>query len=448
MKIAFAITNSGVYRNFIDSGSLREISSLQDLHLITTSSVPFPEGYDHSVLQLKDVGKRYRYREFFNFLSMKRYDNRAKTFPIKFRFVFWKNASLKRKIAASFFSIPFIYEISVWILEKILGTLPEIDHVIKKLSPDVIVIVSGGASDSNSIDLLKSAKKFQIPNLVIMYNWDNVSCKGVWTVQPEHFAVWGEQTRKFAEKILGIGPSDIHIIGAPHFEHHKAQEKKQVFPKDPKKTYILFPGSARYHSDIDHLQFLESEIELNRLPWVIVYRPHPWREFKKNEKSFFHYSFQHIMMDPQLVEIYQKCLINPRSNIGFVPELFYYKDLFFTVDVVICPLGTMAIESMIAGKPVVLMTFPDENFEFSINIIKKYDHHDCWELFGTRIECDDFKTIVSKIKLAVDKAKEKDFAERLKHEVNYVCFQSLESYSLRLQAILEEIMTNSPTSNK
>ena len=145
------------------------------------------------------------------------------------------------------------------------------------------------------------------------------------------------------------------------------------------------------------------------------------------------------MMDLQLIEIYQNCINKSGSNKSFIPDLKYYKKLFQTVDVVISPLGTMAIESMIIGKPVILLTFPDEKHEFSINIIQNYDHHECWTKFKTPIKCDNFSTIILLIERAISNGQDQQYVSLLKEEVKYVVHNDQRTYAMRLKELIETI---------
>ena len=287
VKILVSLGSGGAYRSFIESKSFSELNKengyeMNYLMIKNSSKFDLP-----GMIQIQSPGnpKRMKWREFFSFLSMKRFSSRAHTFPLKFDWVFWKKSSLKRKIVSIVFSKPFLYEFSVKILEVFLGTIKEVDDVLTNTAPDLVIIISAGTNDSFATDVLKSCKHHGIKNLMIMYNWDNVSCKGVMPILPDHFGTWGEQTKKFAMQIHTLKEEQVHVLGAPHFQQYYEDSgiSEQAFEKEAGIKYILFPGSARYHSDIDHLMFLESEIIKHSKKWKIVYRPHPWKEFAQDE---------------------------------------------------------------------------------------------------------------------------------------------------------------------
>ena len=433
-------------RNFIDSGAFSELEKNFEIHYLLSSTVTkkINSKNIHRIIN-DNVQKRTLSRYRTNYLIMKRHQKRSMSFALKYRGTFYRHLSFFKKTAFNFLSLPGVCETFVYFNEQYLTTLKEIDQILEQNRPDFILIPSG-FSDSFSIDCLKSAKKASVPHLLLMFNWDNVSCKGLFPENPDYLGVWGDQTQEQAIKIHRMKPENIFILGSPQFETYfehtqvSVEMKKEILSKNKisgEKTVILYLGISRYRDEIALLTLLEDAIRLGHLDNVhILYRPHPWRELDPLEENFFDCQFQHISMDIQLKDHYiatktQKNY-NPKT---FVPDYHYPPQLLASVDAVISSLTTMGIEAMIMGKPVLLPAFPDDRFSFSVDSLIQYDHHNCWEKFRDAIVCKEkilfIKNCQQLLKLAIDP----DVSRRTKEDVKYVVFSDTSTYAQRLNKL-------------
>src|SRR5918994_2987026 len=78
------------------------------------------------------------------------------------------------------------------------GLNPDLHPLMEELKPDLVIAPSGG-TDNLVIDAIRSAKALGITSLVLVYNWDNLSSKGTFPVEPDYLGVVGPQSVKHAE---------------------------------------------------------------------------------------------------------------------------------------------------------------------------------------------------------------------------------------------------------
>ncbi len=442
-KIVIPICTNLVVRNFIESGAFRDLSRHYELYFISLSSV---NKEIHLVncftVSNRDLPRRAKLRTRSDFISMKRFQKRSATFPIKYYETYYKLLPFQKKIVADFLTLPVVAECFMKVNEFTLGTMSEVDKIVEQIKPDFMLIPSA-FNDSFTIDCLKTAKKKGIKHLFVMFNWDNVSSKGVLPVLPDYIAVWGEQTREHANKIHRIPNECIFILGSPQFEHYRRDlkltreefRKKNEVPLD--KKVLLFAGMSRLSDEISILCMLEEAIEKGELPDVhILFRPHPWKAVQPYEKNFFDCGFRHITMDVQLCDHYKKILQNPKESVHqdtFTPDYEYYPSLFNAIDGVISPGTTLGIEAMAMGKPVLIKAFPDDDGRFWADVqIHAYEHHSCWKKMKGTIICSEKKAFIKDCNKLLELIHHADISEVIKKEVRYVVYNDEQFYSQRL----------------
>ena len=448
-RILIAISSDLYKRNFVDSGALSELAKAYELCFLLSSAVKlaWPNTY---CVKNDDIENRTKKRWRLQFITMKRFASRSSTFAIKYKEHLYRHLNSWNKFRFQVVSLPGIAELFVKMTEISLGTLKEVDRYLDEINPD-FAIVPSGFLDSFSSDCIKSLKKRKIKHLMLMGNWDNVSSKGVLTVKPDYLGVWGEQGKEAAFKIHQIPSERVFILGSPQFEVYfkKVIQSKVEFchlnllPVD--KRILLYVGTSRWVDEIAILSHLDKAIENDELSNVHVhYRPHPWKEISSDEKNFFDCGFKYTTMDHQLIDHYQKLLTDPAyktSRNGFMPEYSYYLSLFNAVDAVICPLTTMGIEAMIAGKPVMLHAFPNEAHNFSAADALHYEHHKAWSKMPSVLICRDRAQVVAYCQKLLTFVNAQNTSEKVRDEVRYVVHHDNSLYCERLAGCVRMMLT-------
>ena len=110
--IAILIHTKVILNNFVTSGAFHELNKnfkcvFLAPELVRESLDSQSYFYSSSINEDRFVAK---IRFHLDFLSMKRYESRSSTFPIKFHSLYFKNLSPIKKLLVNALSVPFIYE--------------------------------------------------------------------------------------------------------------------------------------------------------------------------------------------------------------------------------------------------------------------------------------------------------------------------------------------------
>src|SRR5262249_38695570 len=114
----------------------------------------------------------------------------------------------------------------------------------------------------------------------------------------------------------------------------------------------LYAGSSKGLDETRQLRHLDFWIASGRIKnCVVVYRPHPWRQYPPGETDFFEREWRHVVMDPSMIESYQRSRGGDRMYV----ELADYEEAHVALsaaDCVVSPMSTMLLEAAMHGKPV------------------------------------------------------------------------------------------------
>jgi hypothetical protein len=260
------------------------------------------------------------------------------------------------------------------------GLNGELHELIARIDPDLVVAPSGGF-DSLVWDGLRSARKLEVPTLLLIHNWDNLSSKGTFAVDPGYLAVWGPQSVEHAERIHGVGRDRVRAVGTPTFDHYFRYRPGSAEPPFPFR-YALFAGCFAPFDELSALRRLEALIAEERLDIKVVYRPHPHR-FPRQVPDFMdEEEFEHVVLDPQVKPFYEASFREfeswntpQRKRLKpLLPALDYYPALFEHAEFVVCPLSTMLVEAAIFERRVAVVAYDDGIHENSPAAVVNYDH--------------------------------------------------------------------------
>ena len=271
-----------------------------------------------------------------------------------------------RRIYYTLLSLPWIYPFVKRKFDKQQGVDQELDRLISKERPDIVIHPSVLAGYYIN-DLVPICAAKGIPFLALMNSWDNAVNKAILTGTPDRLAVWGEQTRRHAIEYMRIEPEKVNILGAAQFQIYRdppletEDELRRLFKVPNHKPILLYAGASKGAHESRYLRMLDEGIESGELPSChIIYRPHPWRGgIAEGEESFFDLNCRHISIDPFMKDYY-KNVISTGSKSVYLADYQVTNKILNLVDGVISPLSTMLLEAVLIGKPV-LMFFPDSD---------------------------------------------------------------------------------------
>lgn len=385
MRILFVFARDHYLRNYGQSGALRDVQSEHECFTIVSGHCQRLDlaralpGFAGTFAV--DEAVEAAHFDLYNALTW-HHRRKSRTFRFRFSRLYRTHPyDTPMNVARN---LPGIYKAarSILIGNRVVGPVvlprimrnlpvsPELERRVREVSPDM-VIAPCSAYEPISVDVARLGHELGLRTLMLVDNWDNLSSKSIYWSIPDYLGVWGQQSRDHAERIHGIPPDRVFLLGTPRFESYYHVVKEAVRPPYS-FPYVLFCGSALPFDELSALRRLDREIDEH--PEVygaikVVYRPHPYRVTRRGPDRFEPREFRHVVLDDQLRDAYYA------RNTNFQPDLDYYPALLAGATLVVCPLTTMLIESIICRTPVLAITYDDGvHYSSPHNAYKYYLH--------------------------------------------------------------------------
>lgn len=162
---------------------------------------------------------------------------------------------------------------------------------------------------------------------------------------------------------------------------------------------------------------------------LIIYRPHPKQQPRRNEKQFFEYKFKHVVFDPANMNYEQ----SSSNNI-----LEYYRDLMYAANAFISPFSTMSIEAAFCGKPTLAIGYSDKAHDWKLEYTTIQDHVKPLLNWKNLVVCMHEDMLLASLKKILN-INDDHFANEIKKEVSYIIYSDKNSYSKNLLKIVSEL---------
>jgi len=236
---------------------------------------------------------------------------------------------------------------------------------------DSVIIPFSGHIGADFGTLVWTNKKIGKRVIAVQENWDNLSTKTFITEKPDLFLVWGNQSAAHLRNVHRMMNVESRVIGSPRFDPYFAKSR-QIKPSVSQpsgerlrlenKSYVLVAGtgdgiddSSLVEKTYSSIQNLEKKFRSIR----IVYRPHPMSRTKITYEDL-------ISKVPNL-------LIDEGPNSR---DFGHHHALVANAILTINHFSTLAIESVIAGVPVVIPLFlgrDEANYRYD-HILNEWHH--------------------------------------------------------------------------
>ncbi len=182
------------------------------------------------------------------------------------------------------------------IVYKILGRIerfvPADSGVVKwlrKQGAHVVVVSPVNMRFSEEVEIIKAAKDINLPTVIPVLSWDNLSTKGIMHIQPTRLLAWHKGHKEEALKYHGLQEKYIRITGSPFFDKWFEDEgvitdRKEFCDRvgvDFTKQYILYLGSSANIAKDEtwFVRKLKSALEHSDDPELrdvqVMFRSHP-----------------------------------------------------------------------------------------------------------------------------------------------------------------------------
>jgi len=418
-------------RDLLDSGVLKELSNRFELSFVSTRRL---------TLNLKKFGSVYYYSEpigfrlrivqlargLFHMSDKSKYELNRRQALARATFGLGDlNSRLIKYLSAMKLSRLIATLIRIYLRLTFRETLPENNR------PDAMLVYTS-VSSYFADDMVREAKRKSIPLLALTNNWDNLNTKSFFE-KPPYLGVWGEQGFLIARLMHLIPSHRIFLIGAPRFEFYRKQkysraESRAALVLPENSIVLLFCGAGVAFEETSLLVELEDAIEHGRLPadTIVLYKPHPLRFKRSNEKTLDFNLLKHI----KLLKSEQK-----------LTNLDIYPHLMGAADALISPFSTMVIEGARAGLPALCLGYSDEGhyehdwnraaFNLHLYIVR----HGDWA-----IVCDHRQSFLQSCQRLIDLCGDEVIAQQARYAADMVFAFRTQSVSQRIDTALKKII--------
>lgn len=372
--------------------------------------------------------RREAYRKIRR-LMLTSYRFRSRTARVKLQETRFVDRTVQ-KLAA----LPGLRQLKIRRLLRKTGLNESLHKIIEDVRPDLIIVPSSG-TDPGVVDVQRSAKRLGIATLVLVYNWDNLSSKSAFVVDPDYLAVGGHQAAEHAELIHRVPSDRVAVLGSPYIDGHFSHPPDSTESPFPFR-YVLFAGCYQPFDELTALELLEEEIERSRLDLKIVYLPHPRRLLRDNDDFVDDTRFKHVVVEPRTRDAYVAERGISKGRRQPLP-LDYYPALLENAEFVVCPLSTLMLEAAIFRRSVLVIAYHDGIHASSPGVAIKYLHFDGVDQVDTFEVCHDIDELAPLFgRLARE---QRPPARPPKDQLDYYVFHDERPYSRRLRDLVDEI---------
>ena len=324
----------------------------------------------------------------------------------------------KKRLTVLYFFRPF--RILTKRYRKKLGKMNVLPNEIRNGNFDWIFIPCH-AIDELMTDYIAESREIGLKSLVAIDNWDNLTSKSVYVVQPDYLTVMGKKCIEHAKNIHDIPRESVLTFGLPRFDAYRKYLRENKTNSKRQKKRVLYAGFSMAHSEkrvVDaiakHLdkKYGEGEVEMH-------YRPHPipirridlYEIENQNVEVFTHSDLSRTSL--------------PSMNDGFI-------DTLKEADVVVGAPTTLMLESMLIGRPSIIdLTTDPYHRTTASNAAKHFVHmHDLLEVPKLQVG-----RSIEELLTSIDDLLQKDI-DSVDYEIDYLYNTKDTPYGEQLLAFL------------
>jgi len=365
--------------------------------------------------------------------------------------IYTKNMGWKGNLLLSSLSLPLVRSVYTHVCKRKLDQLQTnaLKTYLDEHKPDLVVhpcVLSGVFFD----ELLAYTKQNNIPMITVMNSWDNPSTKQGAVNMPENLLVWGEQTYRHAIDYMRLSPSAITKFGAAQFDIYRTspmdtpQEFRLKHGLASDCQILLYAGSSKGTSEIDHLDYIDSLIENGTLPQMkVLYRPHPWGGGGAGGQHILDKIWKNVVIERSMLD-YLKTVRSGTDTI-YLADYRHTHNVLSNIDFLISPLSTIILEAALHNKPAMCYLPVEETDADHLQIAKDLPHFE--ELFTSPTFPKAFsqKDLANGLNKLVAQSTAQETSEMLKKEADFYVEPFSRSWRERFPEYCEMVLTNHHT---
>jgi len=214
---------------------------------------------------------------------------------------------------------------------------------------------------------LFAAQQKNIPTLLHLLSWDNITTKGRFPVSADYYIVWGDIMREELKAHYQTPEQNIFTCGVAHFDHHikikkQGDYKSKIFDLglQPDQPYLFVAMSAPRFAprEIDIVEWLAEKIEQNEFgeQLQLIVRPHPQNVQGSMSKTSWLKRLD--ALKSKRVAIDYPRLVKSKVKWSMQKEdMDHLSKLLLGCSLCINSGSTVSIDALMLEKPVILTSF-------------------------------------------------------------------------------------------
>lgn len=375
-KLLVYLSSNFYVRSFFSGQIVDTLLENFDLTLAVTSDLSLPEISKRIKVVKIEKGKLSE-SLFPKYLDASLIRNIYKSSSFRFRlqrFIFgdypkplgFSPKGLMRFIRAVFLSMPLIYgaicslyKYSAIARSQILPMLVQEEFKI--------VICWCQSMEPAALETVLAARETSTKSILVFDNWDNLSSKAVLLEKPDFLICFGENSKRFAEKIHGVAPSSIFALGSARFDVYLDGKNRDL----NSRREVLIIGSSIALEDKTILDFISKKLyELSResslRDFKFMYRPHPAPQGISINMS--NWDYPNIEIDKYSLEILSGITTTWQDQKSLAIMLASKK-------LVIAAPTTFLLEALLSGCKVIVPALPVKGINTTIRkMLSELEH--------------------------------------------------------------------------
>lgn len=242
--------------------------------------------------------------------------------------------------------------------ERLMPTSGRMVEYLERHRPDVVVLVALTFSRSQQLDLLKAARRLEVPVAAAILSWDHLSSKALLHVVPDRVIVWNSVQKQEAVDMHGLPADRVVPTGAQCYD--------QWFTRRPGRSREEFCRAVGLRADRPFALWVHSALTPAAEPpepalvlrWIEALRCHP--DPRLRELGVL------VRPHPERLKEWKGVRLDQLDNVAFHgrnpidrdARTDYFDSLYYSA-AVIGLVTTAFVEAAIVGRPVLTFTLPE-----------------------------------------------------------------------------------------
>jgi hypothetical protein len=129
-------------------------------------------------------------------------------------------------------------------LEHELPLEDELVRAAAAIGADAVLVLTRCEPGGAETDVIKVARRLELPSIMLLCSWDNLTSKASLIEHPDRLLVWNEDQAREARDLHGVPPERLWVIGASNFDRFFDELAATPVAPQGETRRLLYLGSS------------------------------------------------------------------------------------------------------------------------------------------------------------------------------------------------------------